>query len=324
MAKTRVALIGLDYNNLAVGQAVRNLLKDVEIVGHDRDRDVMKQAEMAKMVDRCDWNIPNITEGAAVIFIGSPANDYDTVFKAIAPDALPKTLVASIGALHTPAIKAADRWLPRDAAFFSCTLVIHPDLALPTEPWPTAQSVKNAMWTIAPRAGADPKMVDIFTSLVSELGAMPLFVDATERDGMAVSVDVLPGVMGSLLLRAVSNDASWRDRQWMAGAAFGQAVAGANDAEKQATLLMQQPDTVAYWLNQIMLQCMALRDALSARDEKAIKQMLTESKARREQWLADWRKGRHDDGRQPIEKQGGGVMSLFVGQRMAAKLSGKK
>lgn len=32
MAKTRVTLIGLDYNTLAVGQAVRNLLKDIEIV----------------------------------------------------------------------------------------------------------------------------------------------------------------------------------------------------------------------------------------------------------------------------------------------------
>lgn len=324
MAKTRVVLIGLDYTTLAVGQAVRNLLKDVEILGHDRDRDVMKQAEMAKMVDKTDYNIPSITEGAAAIFIGSPAHEYDVVFKAIAPDALPKTLVASVGNLHNPALKAANQWLPRDAAFFSSTLVIHPDRVMPTEPWPTAQTVQHSMWTIAPRAGTDPKMVDIFTSLVSELGATPLFVDATERDGMAVSVDVLPGVMGSLLLRAVSNDASWRDRQWMAGAAFGQAVAGAEDADKQTALLMQQPETVAYWLNQIMLQCMALRDALSARDENAVKQMLTESKARRAQWLADWRKGRRDDGRQPVEKQGSGIMSMFIGERAAAKLSGKK
>lgn len=322
MAKTRVVLIGLDYNTLAVGQSARNLLRDVEIVGHDRDRDLMKQAEMAKMVDKCDWNIPNITEGAAAIFIGTPANDYDIIFKAIAPDALPKTLIATIGSFHAPALKAANQWLPRDATFFSTALVIHPDRVLPTEPWPNAQTVKNAMWTIAPRAGIDPKMVDMFTALVSEFGAMPLFVDPTERDGMAVSVDVLPGVLGSMLLRAVSNDPTWRDRQWVAGAAFGQAVAGADDADKQVTLLMQQPETVAYWLNQVMLQCMALRDAVSARDEKAVKQMLAESKARREQWLADWRKGR-DDGRQPVEKRGG-LLSFFLGERMADRLAGKK
>lgn len=322
MAKTRVALIGLDYNTLAVGQAVRNLLKDVEILGHDRDRDTMKQVEMAKMVDKCEWNIPNITEGAAAIFIGSPANDYDVVFKAIAPDALPKTIVASVSSFHSPALKAANQWLPRDAAFFSTSIVIHPDRVLPTEPWPNAQTVKNAIWTIAPRAGAAPNMVDIFTGLVSEVGASPMFVDPTERDGMAVSVDVMPGVLGSMLLRAVSNDPTWRDRQWVAGAAFGQAVAGADDADKQATLLMQQPETVAYWLNQIMLQCMALRDAVSAHDEKAVKQMLSESKARREQWLADWRKGR-DDGRQPIERKNA-LMSMFLGERMSSKLSGKK
>ncbi len=323
MAKTRVTLIGLEYNNLAVGQALRNLLKDIEIVGHDKDRDVMKQAEMAKMVDKTDWNIPNATEGAAAIFIGSPVNEYDTVFKAVAGDALPKTVIASVSGFHNPALKAASQWLPRDASFFSTTLTIHPDRVMPTEPWPTAQTVRNAIWTIAPRAGTEPNMVDVFTSLVNELGAVPMFVDPTERDGMAVSIDVLPGVMDSMLLRAVSNDASWRDRQWVAGAAFGQATAGAEDAEKQTALLLQQPDAVAYWLNQIMLQCMALRDAVSARDEKTVKQLLVESKARREQWLADWRKGRLD-GRQPVDKQGGGVMSLFLGERMAGRLSNKK
>ena len=127
MAKTRVALIGLDYNTLAVGQAVRTA-KDVEIVGNDKDRDLMKQAEMAKMVDKTDWNVPNTTDGAAAISIEAPpAIEYDVIFKAIAADALPKTLVATVSSLHSPALKAASQWLPRDAAFFSTTLVIHPD-----------------------------------------------------------------------------------------------------------------------------------------------------------------------------------------------------
>lgn len=323
MAKTRVALIGLNNNILAIGQAVRSLLKDVEITGHDRDRDKMRKAETAKLVDKTDWNIPNTTEGAAAIFIGSPANEYDTVFKAISEDALPKTIVASVGDLHSPALKAANQWLPGDAAFFSTTMVIHPDRAQMDGPGPAAEMVKNAMWTIAPRSGTTAQMVDIFTSLVNELGATPLFVDPTERDGMAISVDVMPGVLSSMLMRAVSNDPSWRDRQWAAGAAFGAATAGAGDADKQATLLMQQPEAVAYWLNQIMLQCMALRDAVGARDEKQVKQLLDESKARREQWLADWRRGR-DDGRAPVTAQRSSVMSMFLGERMATKLSGKK
>jgi hypothetical protein len=126
-----------------------------------------------------------------------------------------------------------------------------------------------------------------------------------------------------MLMRAVSNDASWRDRQWAAGAAFGQATAGAVDADKQAALLLHHPEAVAYWLNQVMLQCMALRDAVSARDEKAVKQQLAEATARREQWLADWRRGRND-GRPPVDAKRSSIMSMFVGERMASKLSGKK
>ncbi len=121
---------------------------------------------------------------------------------------------------------------------------------------------------------------------------------------------------------AVSSDAAWRERQWMAGAQFGNAVASTDEATKLVPALLAQPDAVMHWLNQVMLQCMALRDAVRARDEKTVQHMLDTAKETREKWLADWRRGR-DDGRTPIQKQSP-VLSMFVGERMANKLGDKK
>jgi prephenate dehydrogenase len=154
------------------------------------------------------------------------------------------------------------------------------------------------------------------------LGAKPILVAPAERDGMAIAIDVLPAMLGSAMMLAVSGDAAWRERQWMAGAAFGEAVGGAEHARALSSAVLAQPEAATHWLNQVMLQCMALRDAIRDQDAAAVEAFVAQANERREQWLADWRKGRELGG-QPVERQNP-VMSLFVGERMAGRLAGGK
>ncbi len=324
MNKTRVALLGCGYTGIALGLALKSAIKDVEVVGNDKDRDALKRAEQAKAIDRGEWNIPRTCENAAAIFISTPPDEYETILRAIGQDAQANTLIATVGTANTIALRLASAHVPTDVPFFATSIVFHPDRA-PANAESTApafDSMKNAMWTIAPRSGTTPNMVDVFTALVTELGAQPVFVDPAERDGLSVAVDTLPLVLSSMLMLAVSGDAAWRERQWMAGAQFGNAVASTDEAAKLVPALLAQPDAVTHWLNQVMLQCMALRDAVRARDEKSVQQMLDSAREKREKWLADWRRGR-DDGRLPIQKQNN-VLSMFVGERMANKLGDKK
>lgn len=320
MSKAKVAIVGCGFVGLSLGLAFKRAINSVEVVGHDKDRDAMRKAESAKAIDRGDWNLPNACDNAAAIFITIPQDGLDVTFKAIAPDLQPNTLVATVGGMNVSALKSAREWLPADVPFFATTLIYHPDRIEPATAAPDADSVRGAIWTIAPRSGASPAMVDVFTALVTQLDAKPIFVDATERDGMSVAVDVLPALLSSMLMLSVSNDAAWRERGWMAGAAFGQAVNDAEEAVTFASMLKAQPDATVYWLNQVMLQCMALRDAVQARNDQAVEQMLAQAEEKRQQWLADWRKGRND-GRLPIEKQSG-VLSVFVGERMAGRITG--
>jgi prephenate dehydrogenase len=319
MAKARIAIVGCGFTGIAIGLALKAALKDIEVIGHDRDREAMRRAEASKAIDKSEWNLPATCDSAAAIFITIPQEGLEVTLKAIAKDLEPQTLIATVGGLNSVALKYARELLPQDVAFFATNLVFHPDRVSAVAATATAESVKDAMWTIAPRPGTTPDMVDVFAGLVSEAGAKPIFVDPTERDGLAMSVDALPPVLSSALMLAVSNDDAWRERQWMAGAAFGDAVAGADSAENYASMLMAQPEAAMHWLNQVMLQCMALRDAIRDRDAAEVDKLLQQARERRERWLADWRKGR-DDGRAPVQQKHS-MLSMFVGERMAGRIS---
>lgn len=324
MAKTRITLVGCGPTGIVLGLALKSALKDVEIIGNDKDRDAIRRAETAKAIDKGEWNIPSACENAAAILISTPPDEFELVLKAINTGAQFNTLVCTIGGHNVGALRLASQHLPADVPFFASTLVLHPDrVGANTEPASyTADTLKSAMWTIAPRTGTSPDMVDVFAALVTELGANPVFVDPIERDGLGVAVDALPPIVSSMLMLAVSNDGAWRERQWMAGAQFGAATANVDAAAALGAELVAQPDAAVHWLNQIMLQCMALRDAVRERDEKAVQKILDQAIEKRNKWLADWRRGR-DDGRQPVQKQST-VLSLFVGERMADKLTGNK
>jgi prephenate dehydrogenase len=321
MAKIRITLIGCGFVGMSLGYALKNAIKDVEIVGHDKDRDAMKRAEQAKAIDRGDWNIPNACDNAAAVLISAPG-DLEITFKALAQEAQPNTLVATVGGSATQALKMGNAMLPHDVPFFATTLIYHPDRVPAAVETPAADSVRDAIWTVAPRDSTSGDMVDVFAALAAEVGAKAIFVDPIERDGMSIAVDALPRVLSSVLMLTVSGDGAWRERQWMAGSSFGQSVAGVDGAPAYAPMLVAQPDATIHWLNQVMLQCMTLRDALRDRDEQAIQHLLEQAVERRDQWLADWRRGR-DEGREPMPQQNA-VLSLFLGERMADRVAGNR
>jgi prephenate dehydrogenase len=323
MNKPRIALVGCGFVGTALGLALKAELKDVEIVGHDKDRDAMRRAESLKAIDKGEWNLPAACDSAALALIAIPPDGVELTLKSIAPVAPARAIIATVGGLTSDLFKLARQYVPGEVEFISTSIVFHPDRVSASLAPDQAQadSVKDAIWTITPRPGTSPEAVDMFASLVMQLGAKPLFVDVVERDGLAMAVDVLPPVFGSALMLAVSGDMAWRERRWMAGASFGDSVAGVDRARGLSSALLSQPDTAVYWLNQVMLQCMALRDAIQAGEADAVQKLLDQATERRDEWLATWRRGR-DEGRPPVEGSHS-VLSMFVGERLAQRVSGK-
>ncbi len=312
MSKVRVALIGCTPLGIAVGSALRQAFPEAEIVGHDRDAAAMQRAEASGAIHKRTWNIPAASEGASAIFIFGSEAELRLVLDAIREDVAPSALVVRVGGSLQQALALARERLPGTASFFATQLVRSPVAA--------EMSLQQAVWAVAPRAGTSEASVEQFLALVRALGAVPVLVDPQEGDGMRLAAELLPLMLSAAWMRVVSEDPAWRERQWMAGAdAVLFTLALEQDIEDALARLFAAPEVAVHWLNQVMLACMTLRDALSSANAEAVRAWLQEAQARRAQWLSEWRKGRAEPG-EPSKLPQPSLLSMFLGERLATRL----
>jgi prephenate dehydrogenase len=321
MSKTRITLVGCGATGTLIGHAIKAVMTEVEVVGHDKERDAGRKALAAKAIDREEWNLPRACEGAAMVLIAIPQEGVELTLKTVCPDLVPGGIVCVLGGSNKENIDGGAKLAPADAGVIASTLVLHPERVTLPDGAPALDQLKDAIWTIAGRASED--QINAMAGFVSQLGARPIFVDAAERDGMALAIDVVPAALQSMLMLAVSGDAAWSERGWSAGADFARATARIMQHETLGQQLLAHRPASAHWLNQIMLQCMQLRDALNDNDGEAIAAQLELAADRRAQWIARWRKGR-DTGATPIDLPQRSMLGMFIGQRNAERLGKRK
>ena len=319
-ARTRITLVGLGRTGLSLGLALKQFVKDIEIIAHDRDRDAAKIAVTLKAADKEEWNLLKACEGAALVLIAIPQDGVALTLKAIAPDLAPGAMVATLGGAIAANLALARQFLQDDIAFVAGALVLNPVRVTPGAP-PAAADLKDAVWSLDARGTEE--QIGSFSGLVETLGAHPVFVDPAERDGMALSIDTLPPLLQSLLMLTVSNDGAWRERGWTAGSAFADATARADGAPALATALLANKEVSAHWLNEFMRQAILLRDAINAGDAAAVEAQLADARARREAWLNAWARGRDAGGaRADVPRRS--FAGLFMGDRLADALGKRK
>ena len=325
MAKTRITIVGCGFTGTAIALALRTLYKDIEIVGHDKNGANTQRAEKLKAIDRSNWNLPSACENAQLIVLAIPAEAIAPTLRAIAPDVLPGAIVTDTCSYKSSISAMVSRHLPEKASYISSDIIFDPMRVPPGQKVEdlTADVFKGASWVVTPIV-ASPDAVDSFAGLVNATGAKPIFMDAIEHDGLRLAVDSIPSALSAALMLAITSDTAWRERQWLAGAAFQAATANVtfHEADEVAAALIAQGEASTHWLNQVMLQLMELRDAIDQGRRDKVTTLLTQARERHDLWEADWHTGR-DQGYTPVEVKRPSMLGMLVGTRLASRLDEK-
>lgn len=328
MASTNITVVGCGWLGTALAHGARVALKEVEIVGHDKDLGNQRRAEQLKAVDKTNWNLPAACENGRLIFLAIPDSEIEPTLKAIGPYVPVDAVIVGVCPSIQTTLAAAARHLPARVAYVACDVVFDPNSVsadLPIEQV-SAAVFRGAAWVITPRPGTDQDAVAAVASLAASLEAHPIFMDGLEHDGLRLAVDALPSAVGAAYLAAVANDDAWRERLWLAGAAFGTVTTGveATDAGGIAKALVEQRAAGVHWLNQVMLALMDLRDAVDKGDVQRVQAAIERAQDRRVEWLNAWHRGRSTGGaQQDVPKQS--FAGLFLGERLADRLkSGRR
>ena len=76
MSKPRISIVGLGAIGKAIGQTLCMVGGQLEVMGHDRDPVIAREAQRLGAVNRIHWNLLEACDGADVVIIAIPLPGY--------------------------------------------------------------------------------------------------------------------------------------------------------------------------------------------------------------------------------------------------------
>ena len=262
----RIAIMGLGPIGVSIGLALKQAeLKQVEIVGFDKDRRSASQAAKMGAVDRATGVYRKAVERAQLIVLDNAWSDTQTILEAIAPLVEDGCVVTDTRATKSSSLSAATDILPSGIGFVGGHPLTNG----------TAESLEQASpelftgidYCIIPAESASQDAVGTVVGMVETIGAKPFFLDPKEHDTYVAAVTDLPTVLSYALVNATTASASWRDMARLASEEFSTAARLATqDPKDAATESLANKDALVHWIDQIIAELYSYRKDLSLED----------------------------------------------------------
>jgi prephenate dehydrogenase len=141
----------------------------------------------------------------------------------------------------------------------------------------------------------DEQAVKLTLQLVNALGATAFFLDSTEHDAVMATVEMLPQLIPTALMRMAAQAHNWREIQRLAEHSFAQTTQQTqhHPPKAQASQWLLNRENVLHKLDAYLGELQELRDLIRTEDQERLAEYLEESTLAREAWLAarehgDW------------------------------------
>ena len=221
MAKPIITLIGLGVTGASLGLALRQQLENIEVVGHDKNSDLVQAARRGNAVHRTEWNLHSACAGAGLIVFSVPLNEVDELLPHVREDLQPQTLVLILTNIIQPALDLLTRHLPTHTH----ALVGHAILTgMGGSLRERADLFQESTICLASGAQTEAAAIQLASDFVERVGAKPLYMDALEHDGLGAGVEQLPQLLAAMLMQMSNDNPGWREARRLAGRTFAQAT----------------------------------------------------------------------------------------------------
>lgn len=289
----KLTIIGLGQIGGSIGLTLASQTEAVQRLGHDKEPEVTRAAQMAGAVDKALFNLPASVEGADLIALAIPLNDVRDTLKFIREDLKDGAVILDF----SPAKRQVEAWarelLPEGRYYIGLVPSFNPvHLVTIGGGLNAAQSdlFAGATILVCPPSGTPESAVRLATDFVKLLGATPLISDAVEADGLMSAMTTLPKLLVHALVDATMDKPGWRDAQHLAGQTYALPVASAFDRDNTAELraaTLANRDNIVRLLDEHIESLLHLRDIVQADDREMLAKKMSDSQAKAYRWLTD-------------------------------------
>ena len=281
----KLAIIGLGLIGGSIGLGLKRANPaDTDVIGYDRDRDVMAAAHKAGAVKSIALSIAEAVEDASMVIVATPVISAREVFREMAPHLRPGCVVTDTASTKMDVLRWAREELPESIHFVGG----HP-MAGKEKSGPIAAEedlFEGRPYAIVPSADTHAGAVNAVVGLAQALGAEPFFLDAEEHDAYAAAVSHLPLVASIALFNLARASNAWPELAGMAGPAFRDFTRLASGSpEMSHDIALTNRENIVHWLDRYMEELHRLRRLIEDSLEEPLFRVLAEAQMERDIFL---------------------------------------
>jgi prephenate dehydrogenase len=277
-------IIGLGLIGGSIGLALRQGRKPRwEIVGYSRRQDTVAKALSLGAIERGETNLEDAVGQAELVIIATPVLTVKEIFSRIVPYLRSNCIVTDVGSTKVQIMRWAGEILPPGVDFIGG----HPMAGRETYGVEAAKAelFRRCTYCLTPSEEASPKSIDTVVGMVTELGAIPFFIDAQEHDNLVAGISHLPMLLSAALVSSTTKSTSWSKMSRLAASGYHDLTRLASgNPEVNAHICLSNQEAIVNWIDKFSQELKRYR-RLVAKGDKRLERALTEANEARQEWL---------------------------------------
>ncbi|MEA3349172.1 MAG: prephenate dehydrogenase/arogenate dehydrogenase family protein [Chloroflexota bacterium] len=295
---TQIAIIGLGQIGASFGLALAEQKENIHRIGFDFDRKRAKRAKKMGAVDKTAALLKNAVKESNLILLALPLDQIDEILEIVVPQMRIGAVLMDTAPAKQKTAQRVSEMLPENCHYVGLTAVINPKYLHTNETGVDAAQAdlfQNMPMAISALPSTSTETIELVVGLVHLIGASPLFTGLLEIDGFMTTTDIVPQLIGAVLLDATVDQPGWQETRKFTGRAYAQAsglVMHSGDASTLTSAVLLNRENVARVLGNVIASMQMLRDEISADDSDAVAEHLNRAREARERW---WHKRQATD-----------------------------
>ncbi|MGB9585834.1 MAG: prephenate dehydrogenase [Anaerolineales bacterium] len=216
----KITIIGLGRTGSSFGLALGEHRQILHRIGHDKDYTIGQEAQKKGVIDQYVHNLHEAVKDADVVLLTTPFHQILGILEEISADLKEGTLVLETSHAKAKIAEWMKTYLPQSCSYVGLTPSINPAYLTDEERMPRGDLYKSSLMAICAPTNTPAEAYKLATDIVNLVGARPLFSDLLEVDGLLAEAEIIPQLISSALVRAMTLQPGWQEARKFAGKNF--------------------------------------------------------------------------------------------------------
>ncbi|MFQ5987652.1 MAG: prephenate dehydrogenase, partial [Dehalococcoidia bacterium] len=142
-------------------------------------------------------------------------------------------------------------------------------------------------YCLVPGRGATTEAINVVEGLVGQIGAEPIFLDASEHDSLVAAISHLPLLLSAALVSATTRSPSWPKMAKLAATGFRDLTRLASgNPEMSRDICLTNREPILHWIDEYIKELGEFR-RLVGEGGQEMEQAFIRARQGRERWLGE-------------------------------------